>query len=245
MTSPALRHSPGSPHRVFARASLRVERRAASEGQPAQPTRLIGHAAVFDQSTTLYDGRYYKLRETIRPGAFSRAIREKQDVRALFNHDENFILGRTKSGTLSLGEDATGLTADCLPPDTQTVRDLVVIPCEREDLDGMSFAFLPRIAAQIVTTENDDGSTVVDAGGIRTTRRYEGEILIEEDEILDADLYDVSVVTYPAYAGTDVSCRFAHSTDMMARAQSLDHPHVQPTKAPLRASLRSWLSEAK
>jgi len=137
---------------------------------------IIGHAAVFDSETTI--GGAFS--EVIRKGAFARAIREKQDVRMLWNHDSNFLLGRTKSGTLTLEEDSVGLKFVCDLPDTQIGRDVRTL-IKRGDASGCSFAFVPRKEKW-----NDD---------------------TDVREILDCDLYDTSVVTYPAYGGTDVSAR--------------------------------------
>src|SRR4051812_35078094 len=90
-----------------------------AEGE-ARRQRIIGHAAVFDRWTTLYEGESLVWREIVRPGAFREAITVRQDVAALFNHDSNYVLGRTTSGTLTLTEDATGLLTDTDPPDTDT-----------------------------------------------------------------------------------------------------------------------------
>ncbi|MCT7656157.1 HK97 family phage prohead protease [Oceanimonas sp. NS1] len=68
-------------------------------------------------------------------------------MRALFNHDPNFVLGRTRSGTLALSVDADGLRYEIDPPDTQTVRDLVLAPLARGDITGSSFAFAWRRTA--------------------------------------------------------------------------------------------------
>jgi HK97 family phage prohead protease len=224
-------------------ATLRVERRAEGDGDGpgAPPARIVGHASVFDQWTTLYEGRYWTWREVVRPGAFANAIKEGQDVRCLFNHDSNFILGRTRSGTCRISEDARGLLSDTTPPDTQTVRDLVLTPIERGDVDGMSFAFSVRKADAVTKTEDKDGTVRIDSGGERVTLRYEGERLVEEREVLDADLYDVSPVVYPAYSGTDVALR-ALGPDVERRAREMDVPHARP--APKREQLRQWLAES-
>ena len=59
----------------------------------------------------------------IAPGAFRKTIQES-DVRALFNHDPNFVLGRNKAGTLRLYEDGDGLGYEVDLPDTQAARDV-------------------------------------------------------------------------------------------------------------------------
>jgi HK97 family phage prohead protease len=194
-----------APERRYAPADggLRLERRAEGE---AAPPRIVGHASVFDRWTTLYEDDDYLVREVVRPGAYRNAIASGQDVRALFNHDSNFVLGRTTSGTLRLAEDGPGLLCEIDPPDTPTIRDLVLAPIARGDVSGMSFAFTPRRSGQTTTTEAG-GITVVDSGGDRITRRMDGNRFVQERELLDLDLYDVSPVTYPAYEQTDVALR--------------------------------------
>src|SRR5947209_7541891 len=84
------------------------EIRAAAASDNTKVGSLEGYAAVFNSD---YEVRFdnYVFREVIKPGAFTRALKEKQDVRALVNHDDNQVLGRTKSGTLELSQDSTGL----------------------------------------------------------------------------------------------------------------------------------------
>jgi HK97 family phage prohead protease len=186
--------------------SLTVERR--SEGDP--PT-IVGHAAVFDQWTTLYAGKYWTWREVVRPGAFRNALAEKQDCRALINHDSNLVLGRSKSGTLALSEDQTGLLCEINPPDTQAARDLMTL-IQRGDISGMSFAFRVR------------------ANGDRATITVQGEMEQEDRELLDLDLLDVSVVTNPAYPQTDVSVR--------SMVERRDRPRRNPWLEAARRRLR-------
>jgi hypothetical protein len=170
--------------RFIAADGLRIERR---EGQPA---RLRGHAAVFNSLSEDLGG----FRERVLPGAFRDAI-ARDDVRALWNHDANFILGRNRSGTLSLAEDQTGLAIDCVLPDTQTIRDLVAAPIERGDVTQMSFAFS-------VMPDGQDWSEDADGMMIRTLKALR--------------LYDISPVVYPAYQATDVALRDMRSV-MAAR----------------------------
>ncbi len=153
---------------------LRTKERA--DGQ----RHIIGHAAVFD----LLSVQIWGFREVIRRGAFASAL-TRSDVRALFNHNPDFVLGRTKSGTLKLSEDEKGLSVDITPPDTQVAKDLIT-SMERGDIDQMSFAF---------TVSEDRWYTDTETG-----------IVIREITEID-QLYDVSPVTYPAYLETDVSAR--------------------------------------
>lgn len=214
----------------------RPEIREAADGTPST---LVGHASVFDQWTTLYKGRYWIWREIVRPGAYANAIREKQDVRSLFNHDPNFVLGRTTSGTLALEEDDSGLLTRTVLPDTQTIRDLVVAPIRRGDVTGMSFAFEVRKGGTQTRTEHPDGTIVLENGGERVTIRREGDVDIEERELLDLDIFDISPVTYPAYEGTDVSARSRMVPDLERRIAERDVPHR--AHAPKRDEIRRWL----
>jgi HK97 family phage prohead protease len=145
---------------------------------------IEGHAAVFDSwSETL--GGIFPFKEKVRKGAFSQTI-EKDDIRALFNHDPNYVLGRNKAGTLELKEDETGLYVRIIPPDTQAARDLIT-SIERGDINQMSFGF---------TVEEEKWDTV------------EG---IDVRELRKVKLFDVSPVTFPAYPSTDVGVRAMES----------------------------------
>lgn len=159
--------------RTISLQEIRVERRA--DG----PAIIVGHAAVFGQLSEDLGG----WREQILPGAFLEAI-NGDDVRALWNHNADIVLGRNVSGTLKLKEDSRGLAIECEPPDTQTVRDLVLVPMERGDVTQMSFAFSVKPGGQDWALD-DEGRM------IRTLKKLR--------------LYDVSPVTYAAYPQTDVS----------------------------------------
>ena len=163
----------GIEKRVFTLDSLKVERRG-----KAGELRIVGHAAVFNTAVDI--GGWF--REQVAPGAFRRAIAE-DDVRSLFNHDPNYILGRSKAGTLKLSEDDTGLHTITIPPDTSYARDLMV-SLERGDVNQMSFGFRVR------KEQWDEGSADLP---LRT--------------LLEVELFDVSPVTFPAYPTTDVGLR--------------------------------------
>src|SRR5947209_16958352 len=104
----------------------RAEVRAAEDGSKT----FIGHAAVFNSLSQELWGFY----ERVAPSAFQRAEQGKDDVRALFNHNPDLILARTKSGTLDLAADSEGLLAQFGIPDTSYGRDLA-ISLERKDVD--------------------------------------------------------------------------------------------------------------
>jgi HK97 family phage prohead protease len=140
--------------------------------------KIVGHAAVFNSLSE----ELWGFREKIAPGAFRPAL-AKSDIRALLNHDPNFVLGRTKNGTLRVMEDETGLAVEIDPPETAWADDLLV-SIGRGDISQMSFAF--RVGEESWET--------VDGTNLRT--------ILSFDEI-----FDVSPVTYPAYPDTDVALR--------------------------------------
>src|SRR5207244_4392598 len=80
----------------------------AAELRTAGPREIEGYAAIFNSLAKI--GNFV---ERFQPGAFRRALDEKQDVRCLFNHDPNSILGRSRAGTLDVAEDSTGLHFRC------------------------------------------------------------------------------------------------------------------------------------
>lgn len=171
---------------------LHVEMRA--EGDAKRPV-LAGYAAVFDTETDIAG----LFREKIQRGAFKDAL-SSSDVHALFNHDENFVLGRMKAGTLRISEDDHGLKVEIDPPDTQDARDLIR-KMERGDIDQMSFAFSMREGETWDMTEEPP---------LRTINKVD-------------ELYDVSVVTRGAYPTTEVAVRsMEQHRDELRKQQTSD-----------------------
>jgi HK97 family phage prohead protease len=154
------------------------EVRAYDARMDTEDGKLRGYAVVFD----VLSEEMWGFRERVRRGAFTAHLAEGADVRALWQHDVNYVLGRTKSKTLELVEDIHGLRSVIDPPDTQWARDAITT-IKRGDVDQMSFAF------KVVTDEWN----------------VEDEVLIRT--IVDAKLYDVSPVTFPAYPQTSISAR--------------------------------------
>jgi uncharacterized protein len=148
---------------------------------------LSGIAAAYNSLSQNLGG----FKEKIAPGAFSRSLREKADVKALFNHDPSKILGRTKSGTLVLSDSPEGLRWVCQLDRTNSDHVNVYSAVKRGDLSECSFAF--TVPAGGDQWDDSDGSDPA-VHAIRTLR--------------DVNLMDVSCVAYPAYAqGTAVGAR--------------------------------------
>ena len=146
------------------------------EGEDDEPPKLVGYASVFGKlSVPMGFGR-----EKVKRGAFLESIRN-DDVRALWNHDSNIVLGRMKSGTLKLSEDRNGLKVEITPPKDFQFMETI----KRGDVDGMSIRFTAQ--EQKFTNLDDPEKTV------RT--------------ILKAKLTEVSPVTFPAFPDTKVAVR--------------------------------------
>ena len=153
---------------------------------------IKGYAAKFrtlsEPMPIIRDGeKIGTFREQLMPGCFASAI-PVSDIRSLFNHDPNLILGRTASGTLSVYEDETGLAFECDPPDTTYSRNLQ-ISMNRGDVNQCSFGF--SVAEGGDTYAKD---TAYPDAWIRSIHRV-------------AKLYDTSPVTYPAYVDTQCAVR--------------------------------------
>ena len=189
-------------------AELVVEERAGGK------TVITGYAAVYDRLSLELPGNF---RERIMPGAFDKVLarqRGKQDVVAVFNHDNNIVLGRTSSGTLELSSDAKGLRYEVTPPATRS--DIVEL-IARRDVRGSSFAFT-------VGTGGDAWSSD-DKGSIRSVREVSG-------------LFDVGPVVNPAYPDSSVQAAL-RSYEAWMETQNVK----EIVKAPI-ASVRSWIIEA-
>lgn len=161
----------------------RIEVRA-DEGSAT--VEFVGHASVTDTAYEVWDwlGVYD---ETVEKGAFADVLGD--DVRFLVNHDPNLIAARVPAGNLRLSEDNTGLRTEAdLPLAVSYVSDLVE-NIRLGNFDQMSFAFT-------VSEERWEWA------------REEGER--DHRFIMRVgELFDVSVVTYPANPNTDAGLRTA------------------------------------
>lgn len=151
---------------------------------------FTGYAAVFNSPS-----EPLPFIERIMPGAFSKSLKSKNNVRMYMNHDSSMLLATTRAKTLRLSEDSKGLLVDASLPDTTIGRDLSVL-MQRGDVNSMSFGF----------TVPSGGDMWSDDGQSRELRQIK--------------LYEVSVVTgFPAYAATTAAVR---SLDALATRTGID-----------------------
>jgi len=150
------------------------ELKAAVEGRTVE-----GYASVFNSMSEDLGG----FREIVLPGAFSNVL--DNDVRALYNHDSNYLLARTTSGTLELKEDDKGLYYRFEMPNTSYGNDMLEL-FRRGDLSQSSFGF---------TVEKD------------SWRMEEGQHVRYIERV--GSLFDVSPVVFPAYASASSGLRSA------------------------------------
>ena len=149
---------------------------------------IEGYFAVYNSRYNLWDGAY----ETIAPGAFEGETRK--DVRALCNHDSTLVLGRTIAGTLTLRTDEVGLWGSII--------------INQEDQDAMNL--YERVKRGDVT-QCSFGFDIVD----QDVEYQDGEPTVWI--IKKVRLYEVSVVTFPAYADTGVSVRRREFAELARR----------------------------
>jgi len=154
--------------------------RAEGEGMP----KVIGGIAAVINSVT--DLGYFE--EVIEQGAFDNALSKEYDIRCLFNHEAELILGRTKASTCNVFVNADGNLEYTWIPDYENPTHMSVVrSIMRGDITQSSFAFT-------IKEQKWSESTKYGSMGKRTITMIE-------------DLYDVSPVTYPAYADTEADAR--------------------------------------
>lgn len=144
--------------------------------------------------------------EIIQPGAFDGRLND--DVRALFNHDNNLILARSKNGRESLGLkiDATGLFYQLEAPNTTAGNDLLE-SIRRGDVDQSSFSFSVAPGGDAWRAEGQ--------GMVRTITKLE-------------QLFDCSPVVSPAYGTTTVTAR--HKPAGAPATRPGEHPTIQQAR---------------
>ncbi|WMI82089.1 HK97 family phage prohead protease [Anaerotignum sp. MB30-C6] len=142
---------------------------------------IAGYFIVYNQQTELWHNFF----EEIASGACTKSL-NLNDVRALYNHDSNFVLGRKSAGTLMLKEDSYGVYGEIKinPNDSEAVN--IYERVKRGDIDGCSFGFYSEYEHEEYIKLTDDISKCI---------------------IKEADVREVSVCPFPAYPQTQISAR--------------------------------------
>ena len=156
---------------------------------------LAGYFSVFDEPYQVCDGWI----ETIAHGAFARYLDEGGDVKILWNHDSNIVLGSTSSGTAVLREDEKGLYGEVSINDKDQDALNAYARVMRGDVAGCSFGF--EIGRQEEWWDDE---------GVYHTKVLEVY-----------PLYEVSPCTFPAYRGTNIEAReqFERAKQNKSKAQ--------------------------
>lgn len=209
MSKDYIKNIDGAERRFFT-SEVRAEKRAEDNTDVSV---IEGYAAKFNIETEI--GYYFKFREKILPGAFDDVL--KDDVRCLFNHDPNQILARCidGKGTLSLSVDKVGLKYSYVTPDRSFAKDLADA-IENGDVSQSSFSF--EIEEQRWTS-------------------IDGEDMELREIVKFKKLYDVSPVTYPAYADTEVAKR-SFDSFVNERAKNGDNPDENKRLTALEAQIK-------
>jgi uncharacterized protein len=142
---------------------------------------VTGYAILYNSQSVDLGG----FREIVAPGSLTRTLRENPDVLCLRDHKSELVLGRTVAGTLTLEDQPTGLSFTVTLPNTTAASDLAE-SLSRGDVDGCSFGFC---VCNDTWLDDSEGNI------IRT--------------LLDIDLYEISVTSFPAYPATTAALRTA------------------------------------
>lgn len=150
---------------------------------------LQGYFIKFNEETELWPGYY----EQVSADAIDDDINE-QDIRALFDHDTSKVLGRTKSGTLTLTKDDTGLFGKVLLNQDDPEAMSIYAKVARGDVSQASFGFF-----------------INDESGVF------GEDDAYHSLLRDIELFEVSIVALPAYPTTEIAARSKNLADIRAK----------------------------
>lgn len=166
--------------------------------------KITGYFVVFNTETELFDGMF----EEISDKAFKDI--DLTDIRALADHDTAKVLGRTKSKTLSLSVDEKGLYGEITINKNDTEAVNLYQRVKRGDIDQCSFGF--NILNEIMEQRED--------GSVKWT-------------ITEIELFEVSVVTFPAYDNTSVEAR-------SNQIKQLEKRNLQTRKVNLKERMKQW-----
>ena len=166
--------------------------------------KIEGYFVVFNTETEIWDGLF----EEISDKAFENI--DLTDIRALADHDTAKVLGRTKSQTLKLSVDEKGLFGEITINKNDTEAVNLYERVKRGDIDQCSFGF--SILNETME-QRADGTT--------------------KWTITEIELFEVSVVTFPAYADTSVEAR-------SAQIKQLEKRNLQTRKQKLKERINKW-----
>ena len=169
---------------------------------------ITGVAAVFEKLSVPLWG----FKEKIRRSAFSKSL-EKNNVKALWNHNRDFVLGSTKSGTLKVKENEKGLPFEVVLPDSEWGRSAYE-SIKRGDVDQMSFGF------NVIGQEWDESDP---KNIIRT--------------LTEVDLHEISFTAFPAYKQTSAKTRSIKEEYQDYKKESED-PEIEKRKNELDIKMK-------
>ena len=186
---------PEQPHDQMAgRSRGKIEMRVSNADFEIRETgdgmTFTGYASVFNSRSENLGG----FTEFVAPGAFTRSLKSRNDVKLLWNHDSGQVLGSTRAKSMTLTEDARGLRVEAKLPNTQLGRDTAEL-LRTGLVDSMSFGF----------------------NVIKDSWNAEGN----ERTLHAVRLHEVSIVAFPAYAGTAGSTS-VRSLDALAKRTAVD-----------------------
>jgi HK97 family phage prohead protease len=167
-----------------------------------------GTGIVFNSTT---DMGWYT--EEVAPEALDEVMND--DVRGLFNHDQNIVLGRTKSGTMALSKDSSSAKFKIKYNESDPDHVRVYQKVKRGDVSGCSFAF---------NVKDDEWST-------RNGKDHRRILRLKE-------WYDIGPVTYPAYESTTVAARSFKNVRGEDYKKDLAEMELQKTKRQLNEMKR-------
>ena len=154
-----------------------------------------GYASVFNSRSENLGG----FTEFVAPGAFTRSLKSRNDVKLLWNHDAGQVLGSTRAKTMSLVEDERGLKVSATLPNTTLGRDVAEL-IRTKIIDSMSFGF----------------NVIKDSWNAEGTERT----------LHSVRLFEVSIVAFPAYAGTAGTTN-VRSIEKLAKRADVDMAELE------------------
>ncbi len=192
------------------------------ESELGQESRMIyGIAHRYGSiSVPMRDAKGRTFREMFRPGAFAKSLAAGSDVRFLVNHDPNLILARNRSGTLRITDDSESLRFEAELPPTDLARHYAT-QVSRQDISGCSFRF---VAIRDVWTAGPGGLT---------------------REVIEAEIDDISIVTYAAYQDTEAAARSLDAHVAAAAKAQQERDRRRAVEVDRRVRIRLALAKCK